>query len=165
MTAPAFSEFERLVCATMDAASCSREKAEAAVRLSRPDLVPVETLDIRVARSDSVLEKDEQHEIYKLFRAYGFKVRNLSQARASKQAPGLGDAWVVHRELPIAFWWESKRQVGGKLSPDQLEMQDDCARCGIPYHHGDRYTAARLIVSVGLAKPGDGPCGIVQVRP
>lgn len=160
-------EFERLVENIMAAGSCSRDRAIAAIRLNRPELIPVGLPEESAPVSEdaaSILERKEQHEIYKLFRAYGFKVRNLSQARASKQAPGLGDAWVVHREFPIAFWWESKRQVGGELSPAQLEMQADCARCAIPYHHGDRYAAARLIVSVGLAKPGNGPCGIVSIK-
>jgi hypothetical protein len=167
MTAPALSEFERLVGSIMVAGRCSRERAIAAVRLNRPELVPAHLVaaadaDLEERRGDpSILEKREQTEIYKLFRAYGFHVRNLSQARASKQAPGLGDAWVVHRERPIAFWWESKRQVGGKLSPAQVEMRDDCARCRVAYHHGDRHDAARLLVQLGLARPGDGPCGIV----
>lgn len=166
MTAPALSEFERLVANIMAAGSCSRDRAIAAVWLNRPELVPADLVEgpaIVDEDASRILEGKEQREIYKLFRGYGFKVRNLSQARASKQAPGLGDAWIVHREFPIAFWWESKRQVGGELSPAQLEMQADCARCGVAYHHGDRYAAARLLVAVALAKPGDGPCGIVPI--
>lgn len=132
-----------------------RDKAEARARELCSDAPPLE-----IARDPLVLEKAEQHACYKLFRAYGFNVRNLSQARASRQGAGLGDAWVVHRVEPIAFWWETKRQVEGELSPAQVEMRDDCERCVIPYYSGDRYHAAELLVRLELAVAGDGPYGI-----
>lgn len=154
--------FDEAVTAVMERANCDRARAESIVR-ANPHVAHPPAPQL-LERDASVLEQKEQHEIYKLFRAYGFKVRNLSQARASKQAPGLGDAWMVHRDRPIAFWWESKRQVGGELSPAQIEMRDDCLRCDVDYRSGDRFAAAELLVSFGLAEPGDGPCGIIPIR-
>jgi hypothetical protein len=154
--------FDEAVNAVMERIGCSRDRAELIVRANPHTFdAPPST---EPAKDASILEQREQLEIYKLFRAYGFKVKNLSQARASKQAPGLGDAWILHRDRPIAFWWESKRQVGGELSPAQIEMRDDCWRCGVRYYSGDRYAAADLLVQLGLAEAGNGPCGIVPIR-
>lgn len=155
--------FDEMV-SSMVALGVPRAKAEATARTEMhrrglgPLLPPEPTLDERK------LEKEEQHEISRLFRAYGFKVRSTSQARASKVAPGLPDLFVTHLTRPIAFWWESKRQVGGKLDPAQEEFRDDCLRCQIPWASGHRYDAAQLLVDLGLAAKGDGPCGIVPLR-
>ena len=61
------------------------------------------------------LEKAEQQECWKVFRAFGGVVFSLSQARASKQTPGLGDGFVVFPGL-VSFWWETKRQKGGRIA-------------------------------------------------
>lgn len=103
-------------------------------------------------RNGDVLEKAEQLEVSKRLRAFGFTVRSLSQARASKQAPGLGDLWISHRGVRWAGWWETKRQVGGRLSPAQLDFQEDCAACGVHYRVGDRFAADALLVELGLAQ-------------
>lgn len=125
----------------------SREHAEARARREVGMPAPIEQ-----TRDEWILEKEEQTEVVKLFRSYGFNPRNLSQARASKQAPGICDLWVVHRTRPIAFWWETKRQVGGELSPAQIEFRDDCIRCHVGYGTGDRFAAAEHLVKLGLAE-------------
>jgi len=112
-----------------------------------PDPAPAEF----TPRDASILEKTEQLEVRKRFVVCGFKVRNLSQPRATKQAPGLPDLWLVHRALPIAVWFETKRQVGGRYSDAQLEFRDDCDRCGVTWRGGDRYAAERYLVAIGLA--------------
>ena len=104
-----------------------------------------------VARDARVLEKEEQAEIVRRFRAFGFKVYNLSQPRATKQTPGLPDNYCVHTRLPIAFFWECKRQVGGQLSPAQIDFRDECRRCCVGYGTGDRYAAEEHLILLGLA--------------
>ncbi len=147
----------------------ARETAEKEVREQHPELAGIPVAEpYGINSADYVAESREQTAIYKLFRAYHFKVRNLSQARASKQGAGWGDAWVVHETLPIAFWWESKRprtekQLAGELSPAQIEMKDDCVRCGVPYHHGDSRNAAGLLVFLGLAVKD--PAGVHGIAP
>ncbi len=126
----------------------SKEVAEAEAR-EQLGLAPRSLLT--ADRDELVLEKEEQAEISKLFRAYGFDVKNLSQARPTKQAPGVPDLIATHRELPIWFWWESKRQVGGEYSPAQIAFRDDCRRCGVGWGGGDRYDAAEYLVARGLA--------------
>lgn len=124
-----------------------REVAEKEARRQLGIVIPTATEE----RNANILEKEEQSEVRKLFLAFGFKVRNLSQARASKQSPGLGDLWVVHRRAPIAFWWETKRQVGGELSPDQIEFAEDCIRCNVGYGTGDRFDAQKHLIALGVA--------------
>jgi hypothetical protein len=103
-------------------------------------------------RRDNALEKAEQWEIVKLFKAFGFAVYTLSQPRATKQTPGLPDLWLMHRELDIAFWWETKRSRGGRYSDAQIEFRDGCARCGVGYGSGDRAAARTHLIQLGLAR-------------
>ena len=102
-------------------------------------------------RNASVDEKAEQREVTKIFRAFGIEVYSLSQARAAKVTPGLPDLWCVHRTRPLAWWWETKRQVGGHLSPAQLEFKASCDRCGVGHGVGDRHAAATYLVTLGVA--------------
>ncbi len=141
--------FDVIVQQLQDQFGMPRERAEAIAR-QQPDVVAPAPTD--VVRDERILEKEEQREITKLFRAHGFTVRNLSQSRAAKQAPGIADLWVTHTTRPIAFWWESKRQVGGELSPDQIVFQEDCLRCHVGYGTGDRYAAAEYLVTLGIAE-------------
>lgn len=86
----------------------------------------------------------------KLYIAHGCLVRNLSQARRTKQAPGLPDLWIVHRGKRQAWWHETKRSVGGRYSPAQLEFRDDCAACGVGWVGGDRRAAAEKLRAIGV---------------
>lgn len=83
-------------------------------------------------------EKAEQHRIRKLFESCGFTTYNLSQARASKQTPGLPDLWLVNPETGDALWWECKAaKPNGKpkpLRPEQSRFRDECHACLV--HHG-----------------------------
>ncbi len=129
----------------------ARDRAEAQVRAQYPLLAPAPATAESDEAAVRVLEKREQHEIVKRLRVCGFVVYWLSQARASKQTPGLPDLWFVHRSEPIAGWFEAKRQVGGRLSPAQQEFRAHCDRTGIRHLVGDRYFAERWLVDVGLA--------------
>lgn len=106
-----------------------------------------------VERNARVREKEEQAAVTKLFRTHGFTVRSTSQARPSKIALGFPDLFVTHRSKPLAFFWETKRQVGGVLSDAQRDFAADCARCGIVCHAGDRYHAAAFLRSEGFTVP------------
>lgn len=110
----------------------------------------------RIERQASIDEKSEQLEIVKRFRVCGFVVYNLSQSRASKQTPGLADLYAVHRDRPLALWWESKRQVGGKYSDAQREFKAHNDRCGVLCLGGDRYDVERFLVERKLAYIGAG---------
>jgi hypothetical protein len=103
-------------------------------------------------RADMILEKEEQQEVIKRLRVCKFKVYSLSQARASKQTPGLSDLWCVHLVDPIAFWWETKRQVGGRHSDAQSDFALECRRTGVGYYTGDRYEAERVLVRLELGQ-------------
>lgn len=128
-----------------------RDKAEARARELCGAPAPDPAALAQAARDAAVLEKTEQVEVRKRFVACGFDVYNLSQARAAKQTPGLPDLWFMHRALPIAVWWETKRQVGGVHSEAQRTFAADCDRCKVNYGTGDRYDAERWLVERGIA--------------
>jgi hypothetical protein len=98
------------------------------------------------------LEKAEQLEVQKVFRAFGARVYWLSQARAAKQTPGLGDLFVVFPEL-MSFWWETKRQKGARVSDAQQEFHELCngTNEGSPHYIGGRREAEELVIALGLA--------------
>lgn len=106
------------------------------------------------ARDERVLEREEQAEIVKLLKAFRFRVYSTSQYRASKVSLGFPDLWCMHEMQPLAFWFEVKRQSGGMYYSEQTEFGEFAVRCGVGYHTGDRYHAADLLRSLGLALPG-----------
>ena len=142
--------FEAAVASLMAQTGLPRVAAELQVRRELPHLAPP-SHPIAGEKDDRALEKAEQVEIRKLFIAYGFTVRNLSQYRPSKIALGFPDLFVTHDREAIAFFWETKRQVGGERSPAQVVFAEDCARTGILCGHGDRFAAAQWLVDLGLA--------------
>lgn len=98
-----------------------------------------------VSRNARILEKAEQTAIRKLFIEYGFKVRSTSSVRPSKIAIGFPDLFVTHATMPLGFFWETKRQVGGVVSEAQEEFGADCWRCGIRWYTGDRFDAQSFL--------------------
>jgi hypothetical protein len=143
------SDFDDVVNAIMRTSGLTdRARAEriAIANGHRRDVVDPEQAE----RDGNVLEKTEQSEVMKLFRAHGFMVYSLSQSRASKQTPGLPDLWVVHRELPLAFWFETKRQVGGTRSSAQLDFAAECERAHVGYAFGDRHAAIEQLLTLGI---------------
>lgn len=98
------------------------------------------------------LEKIEQREVAKLFKAFGFEVYWLSQARVSKVTPGIPDLWCMHREQPIGFWWETKRSIGGRFSEAQIRFREYAERCGVGYGAGDRRDARQHLMRLGLGR-------------
>lgn len=173
------SPFEQTVLSIMRTTNVSRERAEAVARTNgySPDAPAVTPKSVRVddreapiggfVRDLKIDEDEEQAEVSKLFRAYGAIVRNTSQKRPSKVAPGIADLIVMFPNYyrgGFALWWEVKRQVGGEQRPDQIQFEKDCRASGWTYRLGDRYDAARYLLNLGLAEPGDGPLGIVRVH-
>lgn len=141
--------FEEKV-ASFVAANVGFEAAERHVRKNFPALAA--DYDAHRERQTNVLEKAEQLAVIKYLRERGFTVRSTSQARASKIAIGFADLLVTHKRLPIAFFFETKRQKGGVISEAQQEFGDDCRRCGIAWYAGDRYEAARICRELGVSE-------------
>jgi hypothetical protein len=132
-------------------ANVPRDKAIARARELHPDVAA--QLDAQVVRKANVLEKHEQLRIKQMAIVVGLKVYSLSQARASKQTPGLPDLWMADPTRCLAFWWESKRQVGGTRSDAQLTFASECEASGIPYGFGDRYDFAGWLTARGIQPP------------
>lgn len=180
MTAPQLSEWDTIVLGIMRAGSVGRARAEEVARLNFPNLAPgvdlprvvpiLTDVDDRpaplggFARDPNIDEDEEQAKVMEIFRAYGAVVRSTSQKRRSKVALGIADLIVMFPARGFSLWWETKRQVGGKQRPDQVEFEKDCRASGWTYRLGDRYDVARYLLNLGLAEEGDGPLGILPVR-
>ena len=109
----------------------------------------------RLAEDDSRLEKEIQLEVVKLYRAHGCVVYNFSQARASKQSPGVGDLYVfwpaMRGDGPTAWWHETKTPTG-KQSPAQLVFQQFCESCHVGYVLGGVLAAAAKLDAIGATR-------------
>lgn len=103
------------------------------------------TLSAEDQKSRDAREKEEQAAVVKIFREAGCKVYNLSQARKTKQTPGLPDLWVVHLPSRRAFWFEVKRTRGGVMSEFQKDFASECNECGVRHFVGDRAEARRAL--------------------
>jgi hypothetical protein len=154
-------EFETMVTSIMQATRCDRLRAETIARHN--GYAPSPAAQLNFERDENALEKEEQTEVIKVFGAFNINVRNLSQARASKQTPGLPDLSLMNPELGLALWWETKRQVGGEYSAAQIEFRDGCFDCSIRYGTGDRFAARTFIINLGLAHVVNG--ALEPIRP
>lgn len=106
----------------------------------------------RIAEDDTRLEKEIQRDVVKLYRAHRCVVYNLSQARASKQTPGIGDLYVLWPEMHFegpAEWWHETKTGTGKQSPDQREFQELCSTCDVGYVLGGVAAAEAKLRQLG----------------
>lgn len=74
-------------------------------------------------------EKQEMALADKAAKLLGFVVVNFSQARASKQTPGIPDRLYLHEGRGAAFWFECKRE-GGRVSVAQRRLHEALGRAG-----------------------------------
>lgn len=72
-------------------------------------------------------EKEVQRQGVALLKLMGFAVYNLSQARASKQTPGLADSFVCGRGVCAWFEW---KKTGGTQSDAQKAFEADVTSNG-----------------------------------
>ena len=121
--------------------------------LSYIDETPTPEQIVANKKRADVLEATEQRDITKMARAIGLRVRDQSQKRPSKVAPGIPDLIVTCNAVGFFGYWETKRQVGGVRSTSQIEFGDDCIAARIPYGFGDRYEFARWLTAHGFTPP------------
>jgi hypothetical protein len=69
-------------------------------------------------------EKDVEQDIDSELERLGFSITRLSQARASKQTPGIPDRYARHIARKRRIWIEVK-QPGGELTADQKAWQKE----------------------------------------
>lgn len=108
----------------------------------------------RTEEEDRRLEKEIQAEVMDLLRAYGFTVFNLSQPRATKQTPGIGDVYAVNPWRRRVLWFETKTPEG-KQSPDQIEFQVlhlQLESSTISYVAGGVLAAEEYLIAIGAAE-------------
>lgn len=110
----------------------------------------------RLIEEDNRLEKAIQADVIKLYRRFGCVIYSLSQPRATKQTPGLGDLFgftpmIYIQPSRLAFWHETKTVVG-KLRPDQREFHEFCLETAGGCRHvvGGLLAAEEFLVHVGV---------------
>lgn len=94
-------------------------------------------------------EKSIQHWCAQMFKAAGCLVYSLSQARASKQSPGLPDLYVLVPRRATAFWFETK-SAKGRQSEAQAAFQKACEACGVRYVMGGMDEARAMLTELRL---------------
>lgn len=109
-----------------------------------------EEVDQRVLEEDSRLERQIQADVVRLYRAHGCIVYSLSQTRASKQTPGIGDIYVLNPVKKRA-WWHETKTPSGRQSPDQREFALLCHSCTVGYVLGGVEAARMHLKAIGYA--------------
>lgn len=105
------------------------------------------------------LEADLYEAIVRLCRLAGCDVTRLSQARASRQTPGVPDLYVRHVGVGVRLWIEVKRP-GGRLSPAQQAWLDTERRAGGDWAVVDSLDAAAAALAArGIPLEADGRGG------
>lgn len=104
----------------------------------------------RIVEEDQRLEKEIQADVVKLYLAFRCMVYNLSQARATKQSPGLADIYVVH--LPShSVWWHELKTPRGHASPAQVEFQEIHKYTTVGYVIGGVKAAEEQLIKLAIA--------------
>lgn len=148
--ATALGAFDQLV-AQMVAMNIPREKAEAAARAELGMHSRSALEQMREDADANALEKDEQAECLRIYRAHNCVVYNTSQYRPAKISAGLADLIVFAPRVHRFAFHEVKRTTGGVQSPAQAVFQEHCDECQVTYIIGDRSTAWSLLREWGLA--------------
>ncbi len=105
------------------------------------------------------LEKEEERLIINLYEQVGLIVIKFSQARASKQTPGIADLQILDTKLE-AFWWhEVKRRQGpeykkvrSEQTADQRAFQLAVEATGQRYILGPLSTAEKELIERGIIR-------------
>ena len=112
-------------------------------------------LEESAKENDHRLEKQIQRDVIKLYRAHQCIVYSLSQPRATKQTPGIGDLYVFWPDMrglgPCAWWHETKTETG-KQRPDQYEFRQFCQQCSVGYVLGGVLAAETQLRRIGALK-------------
>lgn len=107
----------------------------------------------RIEEDDQRLEKQIQADVVKLYRAHGCVVFSLSQPRATKQTPGIGDLFVFwangHEDCVGRAWWHETKTPSGTARPDQREFRRLCDQCDVAYVMGGRVAAESKLREIG----------------
>jgi hypothetical protein len=135
-------------------AEARRRKDRRAAGLPLAEETPAE-VEERIAEDDSRLEKEIQRDVVDLYLHFSCLVYNLSQARASKQSPGLADLYVIHLPSKHAWWHETKTPTG-KQRPAQREFQVIHKYTPVGYVVGGVLAAEEQLIKLGIAERIDG---------
>lgn len=111
-------------------------------------------------RDERELEWQTQQKVVELFRAWGGRVWVRSEPRRQKLTPGAPDLVVFFPARSVAVDWETKRPVGGKYSPAQMDYRAMCEACNRLWGGGDKLDAEQWLIDQGWAERG--PTGVLE---
>lgn len=95
------------------------------------------------------IEEPIRLDVKRAYEKFGCIVYNFSQARASKQTPGIPDLRVVHRKKGVSWWHEVKSPTGTQ-TPEQIEFEIECELCGETYRLGGVDEALAQLRAIGV---------------
>ena len=98
------------------------------------------------------LEKGVQYDVKRAYEAVGCFVANFSQARASKQTPGIPDFYVSPPLLRGAPWWHEVKRPKGKQSVQQRAWQQMCEVRHVAYVCGGVQEALEHLREIGVIR-------------
>jgi hypothetical protein len=101
------------------------------------------------------LEKAVEARIDRLCALAGCTAVRFSQARASKQSPGIPDRLYFAPEHALAFWVEAK-SANGVQSPAQLAFEKLSWKCCVPYVLGGYREVLTFLVQHSLWRLPEG---------
>lgn len=90
------------------------------------------------------LEDDELTRVGNLYAGVGCTVYSTRQYRASRQALGLPDFYVMHAR--IGGWWHEGKRRGGVHREKQVAFMERCRECKVPYVLGGVAEAEAFLV-------------------
>lgn len=94
-------------------------------------------------------ERAVQHSLVQLYHAVGCRTFNLSQPRATMQARGLPDLYVLCPRKRAA-WWHEVKGPGGKARPEQVTFAELCAASGVGHVLGGVAEAKAHLRGIGV---------------
>jgi hypothetical protein len=106
------------------------------------------------------LEKQCQKEVSDLFTGFGGTVVTFSQPRATMQTEGIPDLKIFFRGRGVGLWWETKREIGGRLSSTQGDFAGWARECGELWGSGSAIEARAWLVAMRWAEWG--PTGVLE---
>lgn len=145
----AVNAFDRHVSELMRRTGCDRGKAVQLVT-EQTGFTPDDMRALDRVAAEQQLEKAEQWECVRIYRANGCEVYSTSQARAAKVSPGIPDLIVFHVRVGAHWYHEVKRPIGGVQSSSQAEFQSQCVATGVHYILGDRSEAWAILRKIGV---------------
>lgn len=98
------------------------------------------------------LETEVQRATIAFYESFGCEIRRFSERRTGRTrvAKGWPDLVVFCPQKAAHWLHETKREKGGRQSPEQVSLQELAASCGLDYVIGGVQAASEHLTLIGL---------------